>query len=286
MAKRLNRLVFAVALVVMTAVSAMGQWTTSGNNIFNSNSGNVGVGTTTPTNKLHVSASILPQFVLAGTSETRFQIIVGGTPVFLFNHDGSSGAIGTQSFTPFNLQTNSANRLTISAAGLVGIGTQSPTQQLHVVGNAIVTGTLSGGNIQATYQDVAEWVPASHDLEPGTVVVLNSAKENEVFESSKAYDTAVAGVVTAQPGIILGESGVSKEMIATTGRVRVRVDATAAPIRVGDLLVTSERPGFAMRSKPIDVGGAAIHRPGTIIGKALEPLPTGVGSILVLLSLQ
>jgi hypothetical protein len=30
----------------------------------------------------------------------------------------------------------------------------------------------------------------------------------------------------------------------------------------------------------------AIHRPGTIIGKALEPLEGGVGEILVLLSLQ
>ncbi len=29
-----------------------------------------------------------------------------------------------------------------------------------------------------------------------------------------------------------------------------------------------------------------MHRPGTIIGKALEPLSTGEGTILVLLSLQ
>jgi hypothetical protein len=29
-----------------------------------------------------------------------------------------------------------------------------------------------------------------------------------------------------------------------------------------------------------------MHRPGTIIGKALEPLDNGVGEILVLLSLQ
>jgi hypothetical protein len=41
-----------------------------------------------------------------------------------------------------------------------------------------------------------------------------------------------------------------------------------------------------MKSQPIDIGGVQIHRPGTVIGKALEPLPSGEGEILVLLSLQ
>jgi hypothetical protein len=75
-------------------------------------------------------------------------------------------------------------------------------------------------------------------------------------------------------------------MVATTGRVRVKVDATRGPIRVGDLLVTSDKEGVAMKSEPVDLGGIKMHRPGTIIGKALEPLDNGVGEILVLLSLQ
>jgi hypothetical protein len=41
-----------------------------------------------------------------------------------------------------------------------------------------------------------------------------------------------------------------------------------------------------MRSEPVSVGGINMHRPGTIIGKALEPLNEGEGEILVLLSLQ
>jgi hypothetical protein len=41
-----------------------------------------------------------------------------------------------------------------------------------------------------------------------------------------------------------------------------------------------------MRSEPIEVGGRKMHAPGTIIGKALEPLESGTGEILVLLSLQ
>lgn len=171
-------------------------------------------------------------------------------------------------------------------AGKVGIGTSTPAYPLHVVGNVRVDGQLTGTNIQAHYQDVAEWVPSAEDLAPGTVVVLDPSIDNTVVKSTRAYDTTVAGVVSEHPGIILGKGGAEKEQIATTGRVRVRVDATAAPIRIGDLLVTSDKPGMAMKSLPIEMGGAAIHRPGTIVGKALEALPRGEGEILVLLSLQ
>jgi hypothetical protein len=41
-----------------------------------------------------------------------------------------------------------------------------------------------------------------------------------------------------------------------------------------------------MRSEPMDINGRHFHQPGTIIGKALQPLQSGVGEILVLLSLQ
>jgi hypothetical protein len=57
-------------------------------------------------------------------------------------------------------------------------------------------------------------------------------------------------------------------------------------VKIGDLLVTSDSPGMAMKSEPLDLGGVKIHRPGTLIGKALEPLGNGEGEILVLLSLQ
>jgi hypothetical protein len=96
----------------------------------------------------------------------------------------------------------------------------------------------------------------------------------------------VAGVVSARPGITLGEAGDGKVLVATTGRVKVKVDATRAAIKIGDLIVTSDVSGAAMKSMPFDMGGTLIHRPGTIIGKALEPLETGTGEILVLLSLQ
>ena len=64
------------------------------------------------------------------------------------------------------------------------------------------------------------------------------------------------------------------------------MDATRGPVRIGDLLVTGDTPGGAMRSEAVDVCGVTLHRPGTIISKALEPLAGGTGDILVLLSMQ
>lgn len=182
--------------------------------------------------------------------------------------------------------TGGVERVRVDNNGNVGIGTTTPSDALHVVGNATFSGTVTGGNIQAMYQDVAEWVPASSAILPGTVVILDMAHSNQVVFSSNAYDTRVAGVVSATPGLLLGEGGEGKVKVATTGRVKVKVDATRKPIRVGDLLVTSDQEGMAMRSEPLDFGGIPIHRPGTILGKALESLNEGKGEILVLLTLQ
>lgn len=179
-----------------------------------------------------------------------------------------------------------------SFAGNLGVGTTTPAYKLDVVGNtrfqgdATFTGIVTGGEIRATFQDVAEWVPSREKLTAGTVVVLDVSNSNHVVASSRAYDTTVAGVVSARPGLVLGQASDEKSMVATTGRVRVRVDATRQPVAIGDLLVTSERPGFAMKSIPVNLNGIAMHRPGTIVGKALEPLQGGEGEILVLLSLQ
>jgi hypothetical protein len=167
--------------------------------------------------------------------------------------------------------------------GGVGIGTPNPSSQykLDVAGDVRVS-----GNINAKYQDVAEWVPTTQKLSAGTVVVLDTVHDNHVLASSASYDTRVAGVISAQPGIALGEAGEGKVLVATTGRVKVRVDATSAPIKIGDLLVTGEREGYAMKSQPLMMGKRPFHSPGTIVGKALGSLEKGTGEILVLLSLQ
>jgi hypothetical protein len=217
-------------------------------------------------------------------------------PNFTVEYDGwlAQSAAGfvwsVQSALPQGAQFTNMNNVVIrpDGGGAVIIG-QAPaagappdqTPRLTVHGSVVVD-----GDIGAKYQDVAEWVPVRTRMSPGTVVIVSADNSDEVMPSARAYDTAVAGVVSGQPGIILGVASESKAKIATTGRVKVHVDATRHPIRRGDLLATSDKPGMAMYSDPIDVAGTKIHRPGTLVGKALEPLANGEGDILVLLSLQ
>lgn len=276
-----------LAAAMFVSLDASAQWATNGTNINNTNTGNVGIGTASPLGKLHVSGSTLPQLIIEHPTEARFTLKIAGQNVFSFAHDGTNAAMGASNTGgSLKFTTNGVARMTVFGNGNVGIGTVTPSEKLHVMGNIVAVGTISGTNVQANYQDVAEWVPATTDLTPGTVVVLNTTKNNEVMASNSPYDTLVAGVVSAQPGLILGIRGEGMEQIATTGRVKVRVDASNGGIKVGDLLVTSDKPGTAMKSEPVTMAGRKFHQPGTIIGKALEPLEKGQGEILVLLSLQ
>ena len=244
--------------------------------------GRVGVGITNPVGLFHSGKNMAfvnggdAQGIFGGTGTTPQTTLIG------YDTTNDYGFIQAAQYGA----TWSKNLALQPKGGKVGIGKTTPQYALDVVGDANFTGTVTGTNIQAKYQDIAEWVPAAESVTPGTVVVLHRARVNEVVASSAPYETTVAGVVSPQPGILLGEPSAGKVAIATTGRVRVKADATSHPIAIGDLLVTSGARGMAMYSEPIDVGGAKIHRPGTLIGKALEPLERGTGEILVLLSLQ
>ena len=137
--------------------------------------------------------------------------------------------------------------------------------------------------------DVAEYFPTPEDPEPGTVMVIDPAGGSKLRSSTNAYDTTVAGIVSTAPGVSLGTNGDGNDgekLIAVAGRVPCKVDASYAPITPGDLLTTSDTPGHAMKAQPVEIGGIEIYRPGTAIGKALEPFGTGTGTIEVLVTLQ
>jgi hypothetical protein len=118
---------------------------------------------------------------------------------------------------------------------------------------------------------------------PGTLLVIDG--EECLKPCAEPYDRRVAGVVSASPAITLGSGSKmplagSEVLLALAGRVACRVDASYAPIEIGDLLTTSPTLGHAMK-----VTDASLAF-GAVIGKALRPLPAGQGLIPILVALQ
>jgi hypothetical protein len=148
-------------------------------------------------------------------------------------------------------------------------------------GNVIVTGDITLANADcAEYFDISD----AASVEPGTVMVLGD--EGTLHQSQRAYDKRVAGVVSGagnyKPGLVLDKqhSQPNRKPIALLGKIYCKVDASYAPIQVGDLLTTAPTPGHAMKATdPLKSFGA-------VIGKALRPLREGQGLIPILIALQ
>ncbi len=129
--------------------------------------------------------------------------------------------------------------------------------------------------------DFAEMVPVRQpDLEPGDVVAL--AIDGKVVRSFQERQASVVGVVSTKPGyqsdLYADLDSSEKIPLAVMGIVPVKATAANGPIRPGDMLTPSAVPGHAMRSRQVV--------PGTIIGKAMEPLEKGEGRIRMLIMLR
>jgi hypothetical protein len=244
-------------------------WAVSGTNIYNTNTGNVGIGTTSPASLLHVQYA-------SGQAGISSRGPSGDT--WLPFIDGNAYIAGANII--FRDNTN-AERMRITGAGNVGIGTASPAAKLDVNGTARVK------VLEITGADIAEKFPTTETLEPGTVVEIDPDNPGHLRKARGAYNKRVAGVVAGanglSKGIVLGnlEGSENHTPIAISGRVWVHADATQEAIEPGDLLTTSDTPGHAMKaSDPSRAHGA-------VLGKAMTRLEKGkTGMVLVLVNLQ
>ncbi len=97
--------------------------------LFVDSSGRVGVNTSSPSQRLHIYESIAETGAFARIEE------VGGQTAF-FGVNTIGGSVQVSGNNPFQIATNGTERLRVTGAGLVGLGTSSPSQLLHVAGNA------------------------------------------------------------------------------------------------------------------------------------------------------
>ena len=218
---------------------------------------------------------------------TTYPAFPGGAGIFGRNEDGAGviGQAGLYNEGPLHDPVHSLSGET--KAGVLGYSTVGPgmfawstiTHSLVVSGSARITDDLVVGGDVITNADIAENYMAVGLLEAGDVVVLGPSTLLGVRCADRPYDTAVAGIISTDPAIVL-PGAVDGVPLALVGRVPVKADAGYGAINIGDLLTTSSTPGHVMRCED------RFQCVGAIVGKALEPLDGGTGIILVLVTLQ
>ncbi len=165
----------------------------------------------------------------------------------------------------------------------VGARTYSGTRTFRINGAGrgyFNGGTTTGG---ADYAEQIDIAGQAADYQPGDVLVISPNRDRQVERSSQAFSTAVIGVYSAEPGYLAGAPDTDDPLgglpVAMMGIVPCKVSAENGAIQRGDLLVTAALPGHAMR--------AGTNPPqGTVLGKALQALPSGAGTILIAVTLQ
>ena len=158
-------------------------------------------------------------------------------------------------------------------------GTPS-TFRVDADGNLYSDGTVRASSFTSSSADVAEWVAVSTPVGPGDVIELDPTATAAYRLSRTACSSLIAGVVSTEPGVILGhdDAVAQRVLLALTGIGPVKVTDEGGPIQPGDLLVSSSTPGHAMRWSGPD------PCPCALVGKALGPMTDGYGIILVLLT--
>jgi hypothetical protein len=258
-------------------VGGSSQWITSGLNILY-NTGNVGIGTSTPVSLLSVAGETrAANFVAYSTTSTSTflgDVVVGtgggaGDSVFQMGPDASAWSMGYfQTDNSFRLASStdlvSNVAFTVLKGGNVGIGTTTPAAFFAVGGNSYF-----GGNITAT-GTISAASSTFSNFTAGSIPFFAAGGSLNQNNSKLFWDNTNArlGIGTTTPGAILSIAG---QPGAVTQLFDVASSSAASYFHIistGNIGVGTTTPGFLLT-----VAGTSLHS-----GNALFNSNVGIGS--------
>jgi len=131
------------------ASGGVSPWIVSGTNIYNSNTGNVGVGTTVPTSKFHIAGTALIENGTLDISDNVPTVkLKDGSTLLGFLKIQSGGDLHLGTYVTSNptgrvmFDIEGSSKMTLDHNGDLGIGTISPNYKLDVRGDMYADGNL------------------------------------------------------------------------------------------------------------------------------------------------
>tara|TARA_R110000796_G_scaffold130539_1_gene246201 strand:- start:305 stop:2380 length:2076 start_codon:yes stop_codon:yes gene_type:complete len=207
-----------------------------------SSSGNVGIGTTTPGAKLEIS------------SADNVAAILNSSNTFTFLDFEKNGAnrvqIGNASDGDFIIRTSEAERMRITSAGNVGIGTDTPGAKLDVESEILISGTdpiLRMERGDGFNSDILK-VESSTD----NLIIGDTSLDDIIFES----DSGEAMRILASGNVGIGTDN-------PVDKLSVRGSAGTNSISVLDPILDSRRASMGL--DPLENGFVELRRDNNTI---------------------
>jgi hypothetical protein len=182
------------------------------------------------------------------------------------------------------VQVVGTSRAVVGAAPVLQVRKSDAAYQGTVVGVAGQALYVPSADTRAAYE---QQQAAIQDAQNRRYAIMSGPGSDEQKAAELAKITVPNPTIDDTTGTVHMDTGATKVntnsygTLATDGTVpAVKVTAANGPIHVGDLLVTSDSPGVAMKA---DLSKAIT---GTVIGKALGNLERGTGTMPVLITLK
>lgn len=209
------------------------------------------------------SSSVSPNLVNATAIGANAEL--GESNVLVLGAAGSNAvtvAIGTtQPFTDYALDVEALGGGQINggvvsdaSGGNIYLGMTSGVHKFRVDTNGV---TYADGGFQSSGADFAESFAVRGQrsgYEPGDLLVIDARGGRRLALAQSPYSTMVVGIYSTKPGLLASPHTIddarthaNEVPLAVVGTVPGKVTAENGPIKVGDLLVASSRPGYAMR---------------------------------------